>query len=104
MDISSIASTALGSISSATGTASAGKASSTGGFDSLLTSALDMIKETNDLAANAEAEEIKFALGESENTHDLSVAMQKAAVSLQYTVSVKNALLDAYKEIMNIQV
>lgn len=104
MDISSIASAALGSATATPAATSAGKTSSTGGFNSLLTSAMDMLKETNDLAANAEAEEIKFALGESDNTHDLSVAMQKAAVSLQYTVSVKNALLDAYKEIMNIQI
>lgn len=104
MDISTITSTALGGISSTSTASPAAKASSTGGFDSVLSSALDLLKETNDLAANAEAEEIKFALGQTDNTHDLSVAMQKAAVSLQYTVSVKNALLDAYKEIMNIQI
>lgn len=101
MDISSIASAALNNTSSTT---AASKTNASGEFDSILSSALDMINETNDLAANAEAEEIKFALGESENTHDLSVAMQKAAVSLQYTVAVKNAMLDAYKEIMNIQI
>lgn len=101
MDISSIASAAINSASTAT---SASKATASGEFDSILSSAMDMLTETNNLAANAEAEEIKFALGESENTHDLSVAMQKAAVSLQYTVAVKNAMLDAYKEIMNIQI
>lgn len=101
MDISSIASAAINSSSTAT---AASKAKASGEFDSILSSAMDMINETNDLAANAEAEEIKFALGESDNTHDLSVAMQKAAVSLQYTVAVKNAMLDAYKEIMNIQI
>ncbi len=100
MDISSIASAALNS-SSASGVS---KTNVTGEFDSLLSSAIDLIEETNTLAANAEAEEIKFALGESDNTHDLSIAMQKAQVSLQYTVAIKNALLDAYKEIMNMQV
>ena len=100
MDISSIASSAINSAS----TAASGKSVASDEFDSILSSAMDMINETNDLAANAEAEQIKFALGESDNTHDLSVAMQKAAVSLQYTVAVKNAVLDAYREIINIQI
>jgi flagellar hook-basal body complex protein FliE len=73
-------------------------------FESLLSSAMDMVNETNTLASNAQQEEINFSLGKSDNTHDLSVALQKASLSLQYTVAVKNAVLDAYKEIMNIQI
>ncbi len=73
-------------------------------FDSLLSSAIGMVNDTNTLAGNAEQEEINFSLGKSDNTQDLSVALQKASLSLQYTVAVKNAVLDAYKEIMNIQI
>lgn len=73
-------------------------------FDSLLSSAMNLVNETNTLASNAELEEMNFALGKTDNTHDLSIAMQKASLSLQYTVAVKNAVLEAYKEIMNIQI
>lgn len=72
-------------------------------FESLFQSALDMISETNDLSNAAEEEEIKYSLGLSENNHDLQIAQQKANVSLQFTVAVRNAVLDAYKELLNLQ-
>lgn len=74
------------------------------GFSSLLKSAMNMVSETNSLSNAAEEAELNFALGNSDNTHDLAVAQQKANLSLQYTVAVKNKLLEAYKEIMNIQI
>lgn len=73
-------------------------------FSDLLSSAMKMIKETNDLSNAANAEQMNFALGYSDNTHDLAIAQQKAALSLQYTVAVKNKVLEAYKEIMNMQI
>lgn len=73
-------------------------------FSSLLSSAMKMIKETNDLSNAANAQQMNFALGYSDNTHDLAIAQQKAALSLQYTVAVKNKMIEAYKEIMNMQI
>ena len=73
-------------------------------FSSVLDSALSMLNETNDLQNSAESEEIKFALGDSENTHDLQIALQKANIALQYTVAVRDKMLDAYKEIMNMSI
>ena len=74
------------------------------GFSSVLDSALSMLNETNDLQNSAESEEIKFALGDSENTHDLQIALQKANIALQYTVAVRDKMLEAYKEIMNMSI
>lgn len=73
-------------------------------FSDLLTSAMNMIQETNSLSNAANAEQMNFAMGYSDNTHDLAIAQQKAALSLQYTVAVKNKVLEAYKEIMNMQI
>ena len=73
-------------------------------FDSLLNTAIDNIKTTNGYLSAWENEEIKFALGESENTHELTIAMQKASTALQYTVAVRDRLLDAYKELMQMQI
>jgi len=73
-------------------------------FDAFLNTAIDNIKTTNSYLSDAEDEEIKFALGETENTHDLTIALQKASTALQYTVAIRDRLLDAYKEIMQIQV
>lgn len=73
-------------------------------FQSLLNSAIDNINTTNAYLSNAENENIKFALGETENTHDLAIALRKAQTALQYTVAVRDKFLDAYKEIMNMQI
>lgn len=76
----------------------------TGGFDSLLTTAIENLSTTNAYLSDAENEEIKWALGETENTHDLTIALQKASTSLQYTVAIRDKLLEAYKEIMQMQI
>lgn len=73
-------------------------------FSSLLSAAMNLVNETNNLTNQAEAEQLNFAMGYSDNSHDLAIAQKKALVSLQYTVAVKNKLLEAYKEIMNIQI
>ena len=73
-------------------------------FDSILESAMKMISETNELQQKANYEEIRFALGESENMHDLITAQSKALTAIQYITAVKNKALEAYKEIMNMQI
>jgi len=73
-------------------------------FDSLLNSCINNITETNDSISNWENEEMKWNLGISENTHDLTIAAGKAETALQYTVAVRDKLLSAYNEIMQIQI
>ena len=62
-----------------------------------------MLNETNELSKKANEAEINFAMGKGENTHDLAIAQQKALLSIQYTVAVRDAVMEAYKEIMNLQ-
>lgn len=73
-------------------------------FESFLNSAIDNINTTNSYLSDAENEEIKFALGETENTHDLTIALQKASTALQYTVAIRDKMLEAYREIMQMQI
>lgn len=75
----------------------------TASFGNVLQSAMNLLNETNTLANNAEKEALRFAMGDANSTHDLTIAQQKALTSLQYTVAVRNAVMDAYKEIMQIQ-
>ena len=72
-------------------------------FESMFQSALGLVQETNAYTEDAEQEEMSYAMGLTNNTHDLQVAQAKASISLQYTVAVRNAVLDAYKEIMQLQ-
>ena len=71
-------------------------------FDLLFQSAIDMIKETASYTDAAEEAEISFALGINKSPADLQAAQTKANLSLQYTVAVRNAVMDAYREIMQI--
>lgn len=73
-------------------------------FSTMLGSAIDTINTTNGYLSDAENEEIKLALGETDNVHDLTIALSKASTALQYTVAIRDRLLDAYKEIMQINI
>lgn len=73
-------------------------------FDAILNSAIDNINSTNSLLSDAENAEISFAMGETENAHDLMIALNKASTSLQYTIAIRDKFLEAYKEIMQMQI
>lgn len=74
------------------------------GFDSLLKSAMDMVNETNDLQNKAEEAQMQFMLGYSTNTHDLRDIQTKSEIALNYTTAVRDKMIEAYKEIMNMQI
>ena len=73
-------------------------------FDSIYNSAVNMITSTNDYLQQASEAEVAYATGELTSTHELAVIEQEANLSLQYTVAIKNQLLSAYKEIMQMQI
>ena len=73
-------------------------------FGSILDAAVSNINTTNDLLSTQENEELKWMMGISENTHDLTIAVGKAQTALNYTIALRDKLLDAYKEIMQIQI
>lgn len=73
-------------------------------FTSMFQSALSNLNETNSLLNNYEEEEVKFALGISENTHDLSIAAAKASTALSYTVALRDKFIEAYKELLQMQI
>ncbi len=72
-------------------------------FEALLNSAMGLIKETEDATNAAEQAELEYMLGLNDSVTDLLVAQQKANTSIQYTVAIKNAVTQAYQEIMAIQ-
>lgn len=73
-------------------------------FSSVLQSAKDMLNETSELQNAAEEAEMQFMLGYATNTHDLQAAQEKADIALNYTIAVRDRMLEAYKEIMNMQI
>ncbi len=73
------------------------------GFQSMLDSVMNLMDDTNALQKEANRQQVAFALGETDNTHDLMIAEQKANIALQYTVAVRDRILEAYQQIMQMQ-
>lgn len=46
---------------------------------------------------------MKYSMGETESIHDLQIAQQKANISLQYVVAVRDSFMSGYRELMNLQ-
>jgi len=71
-------------------------------FGKLLTESIDKVNETQKSAA---AQSTAFSSGDPNvNLSDVMVAIQKANVSFQAMTQVRNNLVSAYKEVMNMQV
>ena len=105
MDISSFYNISSGAIREAAEKSFAAKGiKSTGEFVNLFEKAIENLNTTNAYLSDAENEKIRWALGETENTHELTNALQKASTALQYTVAVRDKFLEAYKEIMQMQI
>lgn len=71
-------------------------------FAAALRASLDSV---NGAQQTAEQLGQRFALGDdSVNLSDVMISMQKANISFQATVQVRNKLVSAYQDIMNMQV
>lgn len=62
------------------------------------------IKEVNQYQKDSSAMKDKLILGELDNLHDPMIASEKANVTLQFSLKVYGKVMDAYKEIMRMQV
>lgn len=92
----------------ATATQATGKPAETqaapGGVDfaQVLKNSIDQVNQTQHKAETLAA---NFAAGDGNtNLHDVMIELQKANVSFQEMVQVRNKLVSAYHDIMNIQV
>lgn len=71
-------------------------------FAQILQSSIDKVNQTQQ-GANQMAE--KLAAGDtSQNLHEVMIALQTASVSFQEMVQVRNKLVTAYQDVMNMQV
>ena len=103
MDISTFYNISSDVIRNAAENSPVAKATATDGFDQIFDKAMESFNTTNAYLSDQENEILKWALGETENTHELAIALQKASTALSYTVAVRDKFLEAYREIMQIQ-
>jgi len=62
------------------------------------------ISEVNDLQKEAGESIERLASGDINNIHEVMVAIEKANVSFELMMEIRNKVLEAYREIMRMQV
>ena len=62
------------------------------------------LENVNDLQIESDRQSTLLATGQAENVHDITIAAAKSKVSLDLTMAVRNKVIEAYKEIMRMQV
>ncbi len=70
-------------------------------FKDLLGNAL---KDINETIVESGQKSQKFAHGEISDIHEVMIASQKASVSLEMVVEVRNKLIESYREMMRMQI
>lgn len=63
-----------------------------------------IIKETNEQQMAADRAIEKLNTGEGKNIHDVMISMEKADISMRLLVQMRNKIVEAYQEIMRMQV
>lgn len=64
----------------------------------------DAIHKVNDLQQTADVKMQQLATGETSDIADVKIAAEKADIALRLMTSVRNKMIDAYNEIMKMQV
>lgn len=64
----------------------------------------DALNKVNHMQLESDNYKNLLAIGELDNLHDLTIATEKANTSLQIVMSVRNKIIEAYKEILRIQI
>ncbi len=80
------------------------KGGSATGDKSFASTLKDAMGKVNELQKNADVEMQKLATGKAESIPDVLIAAEKADISLKLMVQVRNKIIDAYNEIMKMQV
>ena len=63
----------------------------------------ESIKKVNDLHLQADEAIKSYAKGETKNIHETMIAVQKADMSFRMMMQIRNKLVEAYQEIMRMQ-
>ncbi len=78
-----------------------GLAGNNGSFAALLQQSLDQV---NGLQHDADAAARGFALGQAPSVHGTMIAMEKADIALRLTMKIRNKVVEAYQDVMRMQV
>ncbi len=60
--------------------------------------------EVNELQMQSEKASEALALGEADNIHEVMIRTEEAKLALEMTVQIRNKVVEAYQEIMKMQI
>ena len=70
-------------------------------FSNLLSQAIENIEETE---AASQQSTVELLTGQDESVHNAMINAEKAELALSLAIQIRNKVLDAYKEIMQMQI
>lgn len=70
-------------------------------FGDIITSKLNQL---NDLQVQADEGSTQLALGNTQNVHDVLIQAEEAKLALELAVQIRNKVVDAYQEIIKMQI
>ena len=62
------------------------------------------VEDVNTKVAQADLQVRQLAVGENTNIHEVMISLEKARLSMELVVQVRNKVLDAYQNMMQMQV
>jgi flagellar hook-basal body complex protein FliE len=89
--------------SDASGFSLASPATAPAGGESFTSLLQDALAKINEVQAQADVSVQSLLTGQSTNLHETMIALQKADVSFQLMLQVRNKIVGAYEEIMRMQ-
>lgn len=69
--------------------------------ESFIETVEESLKKVNELQIQKDQMIEEFAAGKNENVHELMIALQKADVAMKLTSAVRNKVIEAYKQLIN---
>jgi flagellar hook-basal body complex protein FliE len=64
----------------------------------------ELVNKVNEFQQQSDAAVQKLVTGESRGLHEVMMAMEKSSISFQFMTQVRNKALEAYQEVMRMQV
>ena len=64
----------------------------------------ELVSKVNDIQTKSDKSVQALASGENKNLHEVMISVEKASISFQFMSQVRNKALEAYQEVMRMQV
>jgi flagellar hook-basal body complex protein FliE len=64
----------------------------------------ELVSKVNDIQVHSDTSIQGLASGENKNLHEVMIEVEKASISFQFLSQVRNKAIEAYQEVMRMQV